>query len=176
MTGFLPPSRPRISRADALSRLPVAVDLGRVTVAAFRGYYQADPDSNRRGIYDDCIVIIGPEHFSAYNANVDPSAFREGIANLKPGVWRYKPGIHGLNKPADRRYQAYVQAGKVTVRRDGKGDDTGWFGINIHRGSNSGTSSLGCQTIPPVQWEAFKATLNDQLRRTGQAEFNYILT
>jgi lysozyme len=175
-TAFLPAKRPRITRDAALSRLPVAVDLSVVTVAAFRGYYHDEQSANRRGVYDDCMVIIGPEHFSAYNANVDPSAFRTGMANLKPGVWRYKPGIHGLSKPKAQRYQAYVQAGPVTVIRDGKGPDTGWFGINIHRGGNSGTSSLGCQTIPPAQWEAFRSTLNDQLKRAGQRDFQYILT
>ncbi len=173
-TAFLPSARPRISKETALSRLP-SVDLSKVTVGAFRAYYHDDRSGNERGVYDDCIVIIGPEHFSAYNANVDPSAFRSGIANLKTGAWRYKPGIHGLSKPKAQQYQAYVQAGQVTVHRDGRGDDTGWFGINIHRGGNTGTSSLGCQTIPPAQWEAFRATLNDQLKRADQKEFHYIL-
>lgn len=172
MSTMIPPNRPKISRAEALARIPVPVDLAAVTVAAFRGYYS---NGNERGIYDDCIVVLGPEHFSTYNANVDPSAFRSGIANLIPGVWRYKPGTHGLSKPKVRQYQAYVQAGPVTVHRDGKGNDTGWFGINIHKGSNGGTSSLGCQTIPPAQWDAFKATLNDQLKRNSQRDFSYIL-
>ena len=171
---LIPPQRPRISRDAALSRLP-AVDLAVVTVAGFRGYYHDDRADNERGIYDDCIVILGPEHFSAYNANVDPSVFRPGIATLQPGKWRYKPGIHGLSKPASQQYQAYVQAAEVVVQRDGGEPDRGYFGINIHRGGSSGTSSLGCQTIPPAQWEAFRSTLNDQLRRAGQRAFDYLL-
>jgi lysozyme len=171
---LIPDQRPRISREVALSRLP-AVDLTVVTVAGFRGYYHDDRADNERGIYDDCIVVMGPEHFSAYNANVDPSVFRPGIATLQPGKWRYKAGIHGLSKPASKQYQAYVQAAEVVVQRDGSGPDRGYFGINIHRGGSSGTSSLGCQTIPPAQWEAFRSTLNDQLRRAGQRSFDYIL-
>lgn len=170
-----PATRPRLTLANALKLIKPAPGPGEVVVGAIRGYYHDDHGENKRGIYDDCIFIVGPEHFSAYNANVDASAFRDGIANLKNGTWQYKPGIHGLSKPKARQYQAFVQAGKVTVARDARGDDTGWFGINIHRGGTNTTSSLGCQTIPPDQWEAFRGTVMDQLKRAGQKSFRYVL-
>ena len=55
----------------------------------------------------------------------------------------------------------------VTVTRDGEPpyEDTGWFGINIHRGGINTTSSEGCQTIPPSQWEAFIRLVQDEMRR-----------
>src|SRR5262245_48185267 len=117
----------------------------------------AGAGENDRGIYDDALFIVSPETFVAFNANVDPSVFRRGIAALEAGGVRYKLGIHGLSRPAAQCYKALVQAGPVTVRRDETGNDTGWFGINIHRGGVSGTSSLGCQTIVPDQWPTFIA-------------------
>ncbi len=142
----------------------------------FRGYYHPDENDNERGKYDDCVAIVGPDHWSTYNFNTDPSAYREGIATLSAGIWHYKPGIHGLSKPKAQQYQAFVQAGEVRVRRDHEGTESGYFGINIHRGGVNGTSSLGCQTVPPAQWEAFRATVLEQLRRAGQKTFRYILT
>lgn len=174
MDDFVPSTRPRITKEEALRRASLKENAG-PCVIALRGYYQETREENRRGIYDDAICIVGPEHFSAYNANTDPSVFRSGIASLIPGTWFYKPGIHGLSKPKAQQYQAFVQAQPVTVRRDQKGNDTGWFGINIHRGGRTGTSSLGCQTIPPDQWEAFRSSLMDQLKRTGQKTFAYHL-
>ena len=173
---FLPSARPRLTLALALSRVAVPVNLGEVTVLGFRGYYHVDEDDNERGKYDDAVAIVGPEHWSTYNYNTDPSAHRQGIATLTAGDWRYKPGIHGLSKPKAHQYAAFVQAGPVQVRRDQGATESGYFGINIHRGGATGTSSLGCQTLPPAQWDAFRTTLLDQLRRAGQKTFRYLLT
>lgn len=172
-------TKPKLSREEVLAKLEVAgLQYEPVAVYAKRGYYlntMGKAGENDRGIYDDAIFIVGPEFFAAYNANVDPSAFRKGIAVLKPGTWWYKAGIHGLSKPKAQQYQAFVQAKEVTVLRDSQGSDTGFFGINIHRGGVNTTSSLGCQTIPPTQWEAFRAALMDQLDRVNRKVFPYHL-
>ncbi len=188
MSGIIPVLRPRLTPQAANHYISSArppngtgersavFEPGEVILLGVRGYYHDKHSDNKRGIYDDAVAIIGPEHFSTYNANTDPSVFRPRIAALNEGIWEYKPGTHGLSKPKAQQYQAFVQAVPVTVQRDGHGDDTGWFGINIHRGSNNGTSSLGCQTIPPAQWKAFRSTLMDQLKRVGQKTFLYVLT
>jgi lysozyme len=144
-------------------------------LVGIRGYYHADHSDNQRGIYDDAIFLVTPQDFVSFNANVDPSVFRTGIAKLKAGVWMYQPGIHGLSKPKDRQYTALVQAAEVTVIRDGKGPDTGYFGINIHRGSHSSTSSLGCQTIAPQQWDAFISLVRRAINASGRAVIPYLL-
>lgn len=178
---FLPPNRPRLTREKAERLLekhgvkPSEMDPA-VMLLGVRGYYHDDHGDNQRGVYDDAIFLLTPTAFVAFNANTDPSAFRHGIASLKPGRYLYKLGIHGLSKPKDRQYEALVQAGEVTVCRDGSEVETGWFGINIHRGGASGTSSLGCQTIPPAQWESFISMVRAELKRHGQKTIPYILT
>jgi lysozyme len=101
----------------------------------------------------------------AFNFNTDPSWYgynsdpdtKDGVATLKEGTWEYVIGMHN----GYVRHMALVQHGNFTVYRDGntktgkKKEDTGKFGINLHRGSSNGTSSAGCQTVPPSQWDAF---------------------
>jgi lysozyme len=176
MNSFLPSTRPRITREDALRRAGID-SLAGVVVIGLRGYYQDTTSENKRGIYDDALCVVGPEHFSAYNGNTDPSAFRPGIATLRPGVYPYKPGKHGISRPGGG-YPAFRPATtgeKLPVYRDGESNPQPGVAINIHRGSNTGTSSLGCQTIPPAQWEAFRSAVMDQLKRTGQKSFAYHL-
>lgn len=156
----------------------------RVCVVALRGYYldsMGKPGENDRGIYDDALFIVETDGLGTvlrahrYNANTDPSIHRPGIANLKAGSWRYKPGIHGLSKPKNRQYPAFVQAAPVVVERDGGKVESGYFGINIHRGSQNSTSSEGCQTIHPSQWDSFHDRLVALLKSSGQQTFGYEL-
>src|SRR5687767_15374666 len=124
------------------------------------------PGKNDRGIYDDALFVISPNAYATFNANTDPA--RHGInpkigkpyALLKPGRWLYRKGKHKLNDP--NGYAAFIQAGDVTVIRDpGDGkpawEETGRFGVNGHRGGRLSTSSEGCWTIWPDQWEAMRA-------------------
>lgn len=180
---IVPTSRPRQSRVDTEKIAAVHGVTDAVILIGIRGYYQdtmGKPGVNDRGIYDDAIILISPSAYVTFNANVDPSIYRPRIATLVPGVYRYKLGIHGLSKPRARQYRALVQAAKVTVRRDRAGTsagltDTGFFGINIHRGGAASTSSLGCQTIHPAQWPAFIATVQQELARYAQTTVPYIL-
>ena len=174
-----PPAKPKLSRAEVAAILADHRITDAVAIVARRGYYRdtmGEPGANDRGIYDDAIFLISRYLFASFNGNTDPSIARPSVAVLKPGVWRYKLGIHGLSRPASQRYKALVQAAPVTVHRDGAGDDTGWFGINIHRGSRTTTSSLGCQTIVPDQWPAFIALVEQELKRAGQTVVPYVLT
>lgn len=168
MTLTIPAARPKMTRADVVSlvslRHPTATLPG-VYVVAVRGYYRdtmGQRGVNDRGIYDDAIFLITPTRFLAFNANADPSKYRKGrgegaekgMARLKAGVWR----AHTLGKHKGL-YLALVQlGGKVTVIRDGQGtdyEDTGYFGINVHKGGVNTTGSEGCLTIPPDQWPEF---------------------
>lgn len=177
--GEKPASRPQLSREDFAAKLaPFGLDRTKhpLIVVGIRGYYRdtmGAPGVNDRGIYDDAIFIDAGENFVAFNGNTDPSKFRpgegfseatKGIASLDPGAWL----VHRFDKHKGEYLALCQRAGKVTVTRDGKKEnykDTGEFGINIHRGSFNGTSSLGCQTIHPDQWEGFIGLAVDLARR-----------
>lgn len=138
----------------------------KIALLGIRGYYKdsmGKPGVNDRGIYDDAIFLVGPECHVAFNANTDPTAqFKTNVATLCPGVYEYQKGLHGISGPSP--YPALRQFSNVKVRRDKHTpgnfyvvEDTpkDRFWINIHRGGWTKTSSEGCQTIPPSQWESF---------------------
>lgn len=148
-----------------------------IALVGIRGYYKqsmGDPRVNDRGIYDDAIFLVSPFVYAAFNANTDPTVYKPGIATLLPGIWHYKKGKHKFNSP--KGYPALTQAAEVSVSRDG-GDliFTGFFGINIHRGSRSSTSSLGCQTIWPDQWDSFINLVYGEMDRCEVRVIPYLL-
>ncbi len=101
----------------------------------------------------------------SYAATTDPGAYwlknpsnPQGTAILKAGQY-VNSHVMGLHR---NKYMALVQHSPVTVIRDGKRDgtldygckeDTGLFGINIHRAMQEGTTtsidkfSAGCQVF-----------------------------
>lgn len=171
-------SAPKLPYSDAVKYLVKAGVGDDVALLGIRGYYKrtmGNPTKNDRGIYDDAIFLVSKDIFVSFNANTDPSIYRKGVAVLKPGLWKYRLGIHGLSRPVGQRYKALVQAAEVTVQRDELYDDTGWFGINIHRGGERGTSSLGCQTIVPSQWDAFIMLVEREMKRAEQKVVPYLL-
>lgn len=185
---IVPKSRPEATRTEVIAFIQDGKPLPDFPIVVGRRGYYADsmgqPGVNDINIYDDAMWIVESDRIHAFNANCDPGRHAPRMANLKPGRWLYRIGIHGLSRPRDEQYLACVQAGPVTVKRDGAGDDTGLFGINIHCGGNGVTSSLGCQTIPPAQWGDrhvwkkgdFMRVLQDALERVGRTTFMYILT
>jgi len=150
-----------------------------VALLAVRGYYKKlgpNPKANDIGIYDDGMFVWSRNGYMAFNANTDPSIRRPGVATLKPGVWQYRLGIHNITKAKNRRYPALVQAAPVTVLRQGKGEDSGWFGINIHRGGRNTTSSLGCITLPPDgNWDSFYSLIKTEMSRAKLSRVPLVL-
>lgn len=181
-----PKARPRItaSQVEAIIRKHSVKDA--VVIVGIRGYYcrtLGDPTKNDRGIWDDCIAVISPTAFIAYNGNTDPSFWRTGIASLVEGVHRYKKGKHGISR--GKGYPALRPATpneSLPVTRDGKKGRSLGVAINIHRGgsvkstSPRVTSSLGCQTIPSEQWDSFIGLVYGEMDRYSQKTVPYILT
>lgn len=181
---FVPESVPQLAVNELERILKHRKNYERVVVIALRGYYldsMGKRGENDRGIYDDAIFVCetdGQGHIAGayrFNANTDPSISRKGIAVLRTGTWRYKPGIHNISKPKNRQYPAFVQDRKVTVDRDGGASETAYLGINIHKGGRTTTSSEGCQTIHPDQWDAFYSKVIGLLKKNGQNNFAYEL-
>ena len=176
-----PNSRPKATRSqiEKLAKKAAGGSLPRVFLVGIRGYYSETfaPSGNNRGVYDDALFIVGPETFTAFNANTDPSAFRKNVATLVPGVHPYRPGNHGISRPGGG-YPAFRPATKneeLPVTRDGVAVPWPGVAINIHRGGNTTTSSEGCQTVPPKQWDLFHGLLTKELKAAGQKTFPYIL-
>ena len=176
---MLPPSRPQQAKSKTQALLAKARVDDAVALVGIRGYYRDTmgvAGENDRGIYDDAIFLVTQNAYAAFNANTDPSVKRKGIAVLKTGVHRYRKGKHGLSKPGGG-YPALRPANpaeELPVTRDGEGDSMG-VAINIHRGSYNTTSSLGCQTIHPSQWESFIALVYSEMDRAGQKTIPYLL-
>jgi lysozyme len=148
-----------------------------------RSYYRDSmgvKGKNDRNIYDDMMAIIGPESFVCFNANTDPSPWRKTVATLMAGVHIYKLGNHGQSRPGGG-YPALRPATKneeLPVRRDGESQvpsATPGVAINIHKGGYKTTSSLGCQTIHPSQWDAFYALVLMLMKQHSITRIPYIL-
>lgn len=179
---IVPPSRPKIQLPDAMRLIdPFKLDQYPVKLLGIRGYYKqtmGNPLTNDRGIYDDAILVLAPDFIRTHNANTDPSVKRKGIAVMKAGtVTLYKIGLHGISGP--NPYKALRQHSNVTVIRDEVGEVTdspqNRFWINIHKGSRNNTSSLGCQTIFPDQWDLFLDNVEGQMKKYKQEIIPYVL-
>jgi hypothetical protein len=174
---IVPAFRPQITHTRA-ARLLLAHGVGILgaSILGMRGYYRDTlgvPSTNDRGLYDDAIAVVSPRHFVTFNANTDPSRAGGRLASLALGVWHYQLGIHHPGTPG--AYPALTQAAAVTVERDNGVTESGWFGINIHRGGWTTTSSEGCQTIHPSQWDEFIALVRQELDHSGARTIPYVL-
>lgn len=175
-----PKSRPNASRAAVEKIVRQSGVAHEVVLVGIRGYYldtMGKAGVNDRGIYDDAIIVISPNAFAAFNANTDPSIHRPGIATLVPGVHMYRKGKHGISRPGGG-YPAFRPATPdegLPVTRDGQHGTKRGIAINIHKGSRNSTSSLGCQTIHPDQWEAFRSLAYAEMDRHGQKLIPYVL-
>jgi len=110
---------------------------------------------------------VGRERLKVWTITTDPGTYwlnrpinKMGTAVLKPNQWvdRWQLGNH----KRDPKHPALVQVGPITVWRDSNRDnfitvggreDTGLFGINIHRSNLTGRTmsigkwSAGCQVF-----------------------------
>ncbi|NKJ92817.1 glycoside hydrolase family protein [Rhizobium leguminosarum bv. viciae] len=177
-----PPEMTRKAFAKFFDLVPADGRANAVAILAVRGYYlnsMGKEAANDRGVYDDAMFVIEPDDVYSFNGNTDPGKFGRGIAKLKSHqAVRYRPGLHGFSRK-DGPYPAFRQDSDCTVTRDETGDVTDdashRFWINLHRGGVTTTSSLGCQTVPPNQWNEFKTLVDKLLKKHGQQTFYYLL-
>jgi lysozyme len=151
-----------------------------IYVLGVRAYFRdtmGKPGVNDIGIYDDAMFVVAPGIFASFRANTDPSRHRKGIATLIPGWYPFRPGNHGISRPGGG-YPAFRPATKgeaLPVFRDGETGRSKRDGIaiNIHRGNYNSTSSEGCQTVYPPEWDAFHALVHVALKRGSLTRFWY---
>lgn len=171
----IPKTRPQLPAADVMKIVKhFNVDMVKypVVVVGIRGYYEdsiGKKDENDRGVYDDAMFVVGLNGLvEPYNANTDPATYRKGygigeskgMASLKANqvYYAWKLDFHKGKYPA-----LCQRLGPMTVIRDGINGNyeqtSEWLGINGHKGGINTTASLGCQTVPPQQWDDFYATV-----------------
>jgi lysozyme len=181
---MIPSSRPQLPKQTAERYLLInGVDIRRdVALLGIRGYYLDSMGARAKndiGIYDDAFFIVGPEVYVSFNANTDPSRHRHGIATLLPGVYPYRKGRHGISRgPGYPALRPATTGERLPVSRIGEArvpSARAGVAINIHKGSRNSTSSEGCQTIHPSQWESFIFTVYDQMKRHNQTRIQYCL-
>lgn len=175
---MIPKSRPQQKKSVTRNALKKAgIDTG-VSIVGIRGYYRdtmGEVGKNDRGIYDDAIIVMSENVHATFNANTDPSLFKKGVASLKPGLHLYKKGNHGISRgPGYPALRPATKGEVLPVVRDGQGDSLG-VAINIHKGGYKTTSSEGCQTIHPDQWQGFINLVYSEMSRYGQKTIPYLL-
>lgn len=179
---MIPKSKPQASLAKVMAAAVKQwasdkpnVPFPEVFLASVRGYYRdsmGEPGTNDRGIYDDAFFLVGPETFKSWNGNNDPSRHRPGIASVIPGCYPFRPGNHGISRPGGG-YPAFRPATPdeaLPVRRDGESSVPSkrpGVACNIHRGGTTTTSSEGCQTVPPDQWDSFYLAVRAEMKKHG---------
>lgn len=182
MSTIIPAARPRMSSTVLKNKIKEKgynIASFPIIIIGIRGYYlqsMGNATQNDRGLYDDAIYILTQNVSSSFNANTDPTSYRKGhgkadatkgMATLKPGLWlAHRFGKHNPSKPSG--HEALIQiGGSVTVVRDGNPnyEDSGYFGINIHKGGKTTTGSEGCQTIHPNQWDGFYNLVLSEAKR-----------
>ena len=164
----IPNERPKLSTEGVLKiirHFKIPEDHALIVVG-IRGYYLnaiGAAGQNDRGVYDDAYFLYSRDHCQSFNANADPSSYRAGygIGDAK-GIASLKEQAHYMCKIDlhKGKYEALCQRlGTCTVIRDGiRGpyeQTSAYLGINNHKGGITTTSSLGCQTIPPDQWDEY---------------------
>jgi lysozyme len=181
---MIPSSKPRAPRhvvqAAALAdwrKNPLRGPFPEFYVLFVRGYYRDSMGKvgvNDRGIYDDAAFVVGPDTFVSFRGNADPSVYKTGVSSLMTGWDEYRPGLHPISRPGG--YPAFRPATpgeRLAVTRDGEKGRSKRDGEanNIHKGGYRGTSSLGCLTIYPAEWDAFHALVHMELKRHGLKKF-----
>lgn len=178
---IVPKSRPQIKRDRAIRILEEnGVDTSKPALLAMRGYYRdsmGKPGVNDRGLYDDAIIIVAPDEYRTFNANTDPSVkFRQGVAMLRVGVYPFRLGYHKAGRPGGHpALRPATHGEELPVDRDGIKNPRPGVAINIHRGGRTTTSSEGCQTIHPDQWDEFYNRVKRLMEGARMKTINYCL-
>jgi len=185
----LPAAKPKASLAlvtqkaeEQWEKCHPGIPLPEFFVLAVRAYYSLTiaPAGNNISAYDDAYFIVSPFGFSGWNGNTDPSRYgwnpnaEKYMARLAPGCWKFGKLNHR------GKYQAFGQVRPVKVERiraDGSIalTETGDFGIHDHLGGDLGTSSEGCTTHPPSQWEPYRRELNRVIALCGVSIYDFIM-
>lgn len=171
----------RLSHTDASSYALLASTPHHdpVKVVAIRGYFKdsmGKAGENDRGIFDDAMILMGPNYFKTFNANTDPRITKDGVGLLLPGWHLFKQGWHGYGKTTGHIAFRTANAREVLpVLRDGQAGIKEGVTVNLHRGGQYNTNSIACQTVIADQWLEFQRDAYKLMNMEGQKVLPYLL-
>ncbi len=147
--------------------------------------------NDRHGEYDDRVVVLWQDgagkHATELRANTEPSGQygvggerashgRSDLGRLKEGTYKFDPngqflGDASFRSERTQTVERYQPKGGTYDESAAKVTDTSGAGTSllIHRGGENNTWSAGCQTMPPEEFDKFKALVG------GQGSFTYVL-
>ncbi len=182
---ILPPARPnRNNRVlDSIIRR-YRLDPRKANMIFIRSYYLDSigvPGVGDSNVYDDACYLVSPAMVESYNANTEASfpkkkdAAGKYPAVLKPGKYTYYKGKH---KNLYRALRPYPEGVVLPCTRNGRDGTCG--ATNIHKGgSNAGSFdrvwSLGCLTIPNIQWEDFIERVYSNMTKYQQRTIDVVI-
>lgn len=189
MSAPTPPNKPNVLIKDIMSLMKrkgydTLIRTNTVYLVAIRGYYlntMGTPGKNDLNMYDDMVAWVWPNGVAAFNYNTDPTRLGfnrnagKNMAMLIPGMYTFVKRKHKGQYDAFGQGEHPVAVYRCEVSGKISSIEEGLFGINIHKGGFSSTSSEGCQTLPQDQWQAFKEMGYSLLRQYNQNTFKYIL-
>lgn len=195
-----PPKAPESLIRSLLQGAGLLTEKEPVAALGVRGYRRdtmGKPGENDVNIYDDALFLCAPGVFMAANGNTDPSrigwnaSIGKEFAMLCPGTWYFVRGAHKQRVPALRQadedqadvcgipnhghFTVWRAKDMEQVRAGTARKETGYFAINIHRGGDTTTSSWGCQTIPPAEFDPFMSKVWQEMIKHGQKRIAYHL-
>lgn len=171
----------RLSQADADKYVLTAIAPHHdpVKVLAIRGYYKdsmGKAGENDRGIFDDALILMGPNYYNTFNGNTDPRIVKAGVGMLLPGWHLFKQGWHGYGKASGHKAFRTANAREVLpVLRDGLVGIKEGVTVNLHRGGQFNTNSIACQTVIADQWLEFQREAYKLMDKEGQKVLPYLL-
>lgn len=172
---IVPENKPRAKRIDIeplIEKHGLNLKREGIVIVGIRGYYKntfGKPYENDRNFYDDAIFLLTSDFFKSFNANVDPSKYRKGIATLKTGVYKVVKHKHR------GKYKALQIVEDIVIRDGVAKEDKGRHGINFHYGGINNTHSEGCQTLPKEQFLDFQSLVYRLMDVYGMTQVTYLL-
>ncbi len=143
----------------------------------------------RGGVYNDKFVMAwkdadGTKHVRDYQGNTDPAGSSAGrfgedingdgrrdLGRVPEGHYEYQTGVHygrEQRQPGSLYAKALrptgTQAAERDTNQDGNFDSRDQMGTSndmlFHQGGTNTTSSAGCLTLPPQEWQRFWGDVN----------------
>lgn len=161
-----------------LKHVGLSVDASVRAVLVFvRGYYldsMGKPGVDDANIYDDAVFLVSPDLLESFNCNTGPSFPEKGHAKLDLGIYRFYRGLH---KGSYRALRPYPEGVTLPCTRNGRKATCSH--TNIHKGGSRASFdvvwSLGCLTVPDIQYPEFQTRVWAEMDKFGQKTIDAIL-